>query len=349
VAYPAGIIRTIIEDDPVCYLPMSAGPTAPAPPRGRPLFGALVLLAGAALLVWQVRRMRLSGADLREGFADVGLWFLLILLLSGLRFVFRSLAWRIVMDRQVPLATMTAATISGDALGNITPFGFVAGEPAKALYLRRHVDPSRAFAALAAETFFYSVSVAVYVIVAAAAMFAFFDIRPEVELAGTFALGGMAVVLAGAAWLAWQRPALASATLAKLTGARAARWIDRLRTFEIEAYGAAGRQGGRLAAIAVCEIGFHALSFAECWLVFYLLSGETSLLPSLVFDGFNRVANIVFKPVPFRLGVEETGTALLAAAIGFPAHGGFLLALVRKVRLVFWAGVGLAMWGIRKA
>jgi hypothetical protein len=308
----------------------------------------LLLLGGAALLFWQVRRMQLSSTDLREGFADVGAWFLLILLLSGLRFVLRSLAWRTVMDRRVPLATMTSASISGDALGNITPFGFVAGEPAKAVYLRQHVDPPRAFAALAAETFFYSVSVAVYVIVAAAAMFAFFDIPPEVELAGTLAFGGMAIVLAGAAWLAWQRPALASATLAKLVGARAATWTDRLRTFEIETYGAAGRQGGRLAVVAVCEVGFHALSFAECWLVFYLLTAETSLLPSLVFDGFNRVTNIVFRPVPMRLGVEETGTALLAAAIGFPAHGGFLLALVRKVRLVFWAAVGLVLWGIRR-
>jgi hypothetical protein len=328
---------------------MSTGPSPATAPRARAVLSLLLLLAGAALLVWQVRRMDLSMADLREGFSTIGLWFVVILALSFLRFALRSVAWRVMMDRPVPLGVTIAATISGDALGNITPLGFLAGEPAKALYLRGRVEPARALAALAAETFFYSISVAVYVVVAAAAMFAFFDIPPEVELAGMIAFGGMASVLAGAAWLAWQKPSLASEMLARVAGRRAARWVDRLRAFEVDAYGAAGQQGGRLAIVTACETGFHALSFAECWLAFFLLTGTTSLLPSLVFDGFNRVANVVFKPVPLRIGVEETGTALLATAIGFPAHGGFLLALVRKVRLIVWAVVGLGLWGRRKA
>jgi hypothetical protein len=179
-------------------------------------------------------------------------------------------------------------------------------------------------------------------------MFAFFDIPQEVEWAGTVALVGMAAVLAGAGWLAWQKPAIASRVLSGIGGTRASRWVDKLRTFEVETYGAAGQQGGRLAVVAACEVGFHTFSFAECWLAFYLLTGETSLLPSLVFDGFNRVANIVFKPVPMRLGVEETGTALLAQAILFPAQAGLLLALVRKVRLISWGVVGLGLWALRR-
>lgn len=327
---------------------MSSEPQAPARPRARVLVSLLLLAAGAALLIWQARQSDLSMADLREGFATVGFWFVVILILSFLRFVLRSYAWRVMLHRPVPLGRVIAATISGDALGNIIPAGFVAGETAKAVYLRGHVEAARALAGLAAETFFYSISVAVYVVLAAAAMFAFFDIPPEVEWAGTIALGGMAAVLAGAAWLAWQKPAIASRVLSRIGGGRASRWVDKLRAFEVETYGAAGQQGGRLAVVTACEIGFHLLSFAECWLAFYLLTGEASLLPSLVFDGFNRVANVVFKPVPFRIGVEETGTALLAQAILFPAQAGLLLALVRKVRLIFWGIVGLGLWTARR-
>ena len=328
---------------------MSADQTSPASPGGRVAMSVLLLAAGAALLYWQVHRLEVTGDLIHEGFANVGWWFLAILLISFVRFVLRSMAWRILLEQPVPLSRMIAATISGDALGNVIPIGgVIAGEPAKAVYLRSDVDPTRAFAALVAETFFYSVSVAIYVMVAVGAMFAFFTIPEGVHLAGLIALGSMSLVLAGAAWLAWQRPSLASQTLSRVAGERSARWVERLRNFEVATYGAAGQQGARLGMVAACEVAFHLLSFIECYLVFYLLTGDTRLLPSLVFDGFNRVVNIVFKPIPFRLGVEEGGTALLAAAIGLHPHGGFLLALVRKVRLIFWSGVGLGLWGLRR-
>jgi hypothetical protein len=99
--------------------------------------------------------------------------------------------------------------------------------------------------------------------------------------------------------------------------------------------------------VALCEVGFHLLSLVECWLTFWLLSGETSIIPALVFDGFNRVVNVVFKAVPLRMGVEEGGTALLAVAIGHSAADGFMLGIVRKVRMIAWAAAGLGLWAWR--
>jgi hypothetical protein len=320
----------------------------PAGPRGGRLLVTLLLLAiGLALLVWQVRALELSAAELRAGFASVGAWFAVILLLSFARFALRSYAWIVLTDRPLPFRAVLAATISGDALGNVTPLGLLASEPAKALYLRRLVDPAHALAALTAENFFYSVSVAVYVIIATGAMLALFPIGPDVYWAGITAVGGMVAVLAGAAWLAWQRPSVASHLLERVPLARVSAVVERVRVFERAAYGAAGHRGSRLAIVTACEIGFHALSFVECWLTFGLLTDVWLLLPALIFDGFNRVVNVVFKVIPFRLGVEEGGTALLAAAIGLSASGGFLLGLVRKIRVITWATVGLALWSQR--
>jgi hypothetical protein len=326
---------------------MIAEQTSAGPPGGRLFVTVLLLALGLALLVWQVRALEISPADLRAGFSAVGGWFAVILLLSLVRFALRAYAWRVLTDRPLAFRTVLAATIGGDALGNVTPLGLLASEPAKALYLRRVVDPAYALAALTAENFFYSVSVALYVIVATGAMLALFPIGPDVYWAGVTALGGMAVVLAGAAWLAWQRPTIASHVLARVPLPKLSAVVERVRVFERATYGAAGPHRSRLATVGVCEAGFHALSFVECWLTFWLLTGVSSLLPALIFDGFNRVVNVVFKPIPFRLGVEEGGTALLATAIGLPASGGFLLGLVRKARVIAWAGVGLALWSRR--
>src|SRR5690606_20960601 len=105
----------------------------------------------------------------------------------------------------------------------------------KAVYLRRHADPSHTLASLVAENFFYSVSVAIYVIVAAAAMFFFFDVPSDVRMAGQLSLGAMAVVLTAAAWLAWRQPTLASTLIARLPGTHFPALAARVRQFERQA------------------------------------------------------------------------------------------------------------------
>ena len=303
-----------------------------------------MLAAGLAILAWTIRRLGVSPEDVHRALTNIGPWFAAILLLSFLRFVLRSYAWVVLTGLPIPLRSAVAASISGDALGNVTPLGIVASEPAKALYLRRHADPSFTLAALVAENFFYSVSVALYVIVAAGAMFFFFDLPTTIHTLGLASLAGMATVLAGAAWMAWQKPALLSGLIARVPIKRVAALSGRIGHFERQTYGAGRHNGVALIKVGVCEAGFHVLSLAECWLTFWLLAGVESLIPALVFDGFNRVINVVAKPVPFRVGVEESGTALLATAIGLAGPDGFMLGMVRKIRVVFWAAVGMALW-----
>lgn len=317
---------------------------SPQPARARRVALSLLLLAaGLGLLWWTVERLDLTPADISSGFSNIGVWFAAILALSLARFVLRARAWIALTGLPLPVGPAVAATISGDALGNVTPLGLVASEPAKALYLRRYARPEHTLAALIAENFFYSVSVALYVIIASAAMFVFFDLPAVWRLAGQIALAGMAAVLGGAAWLAWQQPALASRVVARMPGARLRSLATRVQEFEQRTYGAAAA-GAPMGAVAVCEIGFHLLSLVECWLTYWLLTGHTSIAPALVFDGFNRIVNVVARPVPLRVGVEEGGTALLAGAIGHLPHDGLMLGIVRKVRMVVWAAVGLALW-----
>lgn len=325
-------------------LQMPGPDPTPTGRTARPALTLLLLALGVAILAWTVRQLGLDAQDIREGFTNVGAWFAAILALSGARFVLRARAWIALTGLPIPLGSAVAATISGDALGNVTPLGLVASEPAKALYLRRHADPTHTLAALVAENFFYSVSVALYVILAAGAMFVFFDLPPAVRAAGQISLAAMASVLVGAAWLAWRKPAIASTMLSRLPSRRMAALAARVRHFERQTYGAAAQGHRPFATVLVCELAFHALSLVECWLTFWLLTGETSIVPALVFDGFNRVVNVAAKPVPLRMGVEEGGTTLLAKAIGLAGHDGFMLVIVRKVRMIVWAAVGLALW-----
>jgi hypothetical protein len=326
--------------------PLSMSAAGPVNRTARSWLGLLLLAVGLALFAWTVQHLKLDLDKVRAAAAAIGWWFLVILALTVARFALRTAAWLTLAPTPVPFGAAVAATISGDALGNLTPLGVVAGEPAKAMYLRRHGDPGRLLASLLAENFFYSVSVALYVMIASGALLLLFDhLDPSIHLSGVVALSVMAAVLVGAAWLAWQRPAVASSILGRLPVGSVRVFIDRVRLFEQDAYGAAGPGAWRLVIVSACEVGFHLLSLVESWLTFWLLTGVTSIAPALIYDGFNRVVNILFKMIPGHAGFEETGTAILADAIGYAGIDGFLQAMVRKVRMLVFASIGMVLWG----
>jgi hypothetical protein len=325
----------------------------PLSSRRPSLTGILLAAAGLALLVWQVR---LVGLDhIGDGFRAVG-WrgFLAILLLSLFRFTARSLAWTTLMTRPgssgkriVPLTSATAATISGDALGNLSFLSLLVSEPAKALYVTRHAPAAEAFAALTAENFFYSVSVAAVILGGTLTLLFTFVLPDTFRFVVWLSLAVMGGVLAMAVWLAHQRPALTSRVRRVLPSARLTHWLDRLQALETQTYDALSASPSRLGVVLTCEVAFHLASVAEAWLTLTLLQGSATLLNAFLLDTVNRLINVVFRAVPMRVGVDEVTTSGFAEMLGLGSASGLTLALVRKARMLVWAGVGLALLGRR--
>ncbi|MBK9239620.1 MAG: flippase-like domain-containing protein [Acidobacteria bacterium] len=240
------------------------------------LTGTLLAIVGLALLVWQVR---LVGLDhIGDGFKAVG-WrgFLAILGLSLFRFAARSMAWITLIGRPVPLSSATAATISGDALGNLSFLSLLVSEPAKAFYVTRHAPAAEAFAALTAENFFYSVSVASVILGGTITLLATFVVPDSLRVALWVSLAVMGGVLAAAVWLARSRPALAAVArswstalarrfLSRPPGPRVAGWLDQLERVETRTYSALSASPWRLGVVIACEAAFHLASIAEAWL-----------------------------------------------------------------------------------
>ena len=329
------------------------GEVPPLSSRRPTLAGILLAAAGLALLIWQVRLVGLD--SIGDGFKAVG-WrgFLAILGLSLFRFTARSLAWITLTSRRVPLTSATAATISGDALGNLSLLSLLVSEPAKALYVTRHAPAAEAFAALTAENFFYSVSVAAVILGGTITLLATFVLPDSFRFVVYLSLVAMGAVLALAVWLAHQRPAMTirvRRTLELFTtivpGKRPARLLDKLQNLETETYSALSTSPARLGTVLACEVAFHAASVTEAWLTLSLLKGDASLLNAFLLDTVNRLINVVFRAVPMRVGVDEATTARFAEMLQVGSATGVTLALVRKARMLFWAVVGLALLGRR--
>jgi hypothetical protein len=309
------------------------------------ILAALAVVLGTALLVWQVRE---TGTDnILRGMAAVG-WMGAggILLLSFFRFVVRSTGWSALIAGETPPGRALAAMLVGEALGSLTPLSFVVSEPAKAAFLaskRGGVTTGAALAALAAETFIFGVSVAIYIILGAATLLYVYPVDEGLRMAGLWALAGMSAALCGAAWMAWHKPALASALIRRVPLKPAAAFADRVNAFERSAYGSTMHDSARVGVVIACATLFHLLSYLELWLTLWLITGESLPAAAFVLDTVGRLTNVLFKVIPLQLGVLQVGSELVARAMALPPGVGVTVALVRTVRVLFWSSIGVGL------
>jgi hypothetical protein len=128
--------------------------------KGLTPFGIISLLLGLALFGYFVKKAGLN--QILEGISRLGFGFLLVVAVSAIRQIVRSIAWTLCMEAPYRLRFRDAirARIMGDAIGNILPFaGFLVSEPAKPALIRDRVPLMAGFSALAIENSFNALSV----------------------------------------------------------------------------------------------------------------------------------------------------------------------------------------------
>src|SRR4030095_3260062 len=108
------------------------GQTSPTTRRRFTPLGIIFALAGVVLFVYFVRKAGL--AQRVEGIRRLGAGFILIIAISAVRHIVRSIAWSLCVEAPYRLRFVDAlrARLVGDAIGNILTFAsFVISDPAK--------------------------------------------------------------------------------------------------------------------------------------------------------------------------------------------------------------------------
>ncbi len=293
--------------------------------------------AGTALFAYAIQRAGVP--DILEGIRRVGWGLTAILALAGLRFVVRAECWRLCVPPSVRLPRRQAFTafLAGDAVGNVTPLGLLASEPTKILLARHHLATRESVASLALENLVYAASVV------AMLGFGVLAVLLTIPLAAAMravAIGLLAALAAGA---------IAAARIMRGTwddgrGARP-RWRERLAGVRVAVLGFSADYSGRLWRVFALDLLFHAVAVVEIYLTlgWLLPGGGVTLSEAIIFETLNRVVTVAFKFVPFRIGVDEALTGGLATMLAMDPAAGVALAVVRKIRNLFWSGAGLAI------
>jgi Lysylphosphatidylglycerol synthase TM region len=313
--------------------------------------GIIFAILGLLLFAYTVRKAGL--AQIIDGIQRLGAGFLLVLLLSGIRHVVRSVAWTKCFEPPYALRFRDAleGRLMGDALGNVIPLASIAvSEPSKAAFVRHRVPLMAGLSALAIENIFYSLSVVLFIFSGMAALLLSFPLPKPLRYA---AIGSLVVILiiAPLGFLVirrqWKLLSGAFAWLGNHTRGRA--WIEvahaRARTLEERIYGFYERNSVRFLPILALEVCFHMAGVAEIYTTLTFISETVAptLLTAFILESVNRVIIVTFKFVPFRTGVDEYGSGALAKVLGFARATGVTLAIVRKARDIFWTTIGVLL------
>jgi Lysylphosphatidylglycerol synthase TM region len=253
---------------------------------------------------------------IQQAIARVGWGFAAILLLSGVRETAKAAAWAQTFtgSYRLPLVDALRARLAGEALSTLLPMGVVVGEPTKAQYVGDRMPFATAFSGLVLEFAFYSASLTLFAI---AALILFVPNKAAVLVA---ALAGLAILLV-------VRPVQ--------------RAVAPVRRFVIE-------RPRRACAVGALEIVYHALGLAETYLILRFLNpAGATWTAAVAFETLSRGVSIAFKMVPMRVGVDEASAAFMATRLAIAPSTGVMLALVRKLRVLFWTALGLLEIAVR--
>lgn len=314
------------------------------------VLGTLLTVGGVVLFAYFIYSVGLGEilANI-EKFGVIG--FGVILVIYFARVCLRAIAWKLSVYEPYALRMKDTipAVIIGEAMSSMIPLGILISGTAKAVAVRRRVPLVVGLSSVATENLFYSFTTSVFLILGAYLFARSFELEPEWLLTIDILIAAIGVVLLFLLLLVIRQWHFASETCEWLYRKGFARGLlehGRLhvRLFENFIFGFYRHFPGRFLPICLAEAAFHGLGVLEVWFILSRVLGSVPEISTAFFlESVSRLITIIFKLVPFLIGVDEAGAQFVAETVGIGAAIGVTLAIIRKGRILFWALVGLAL------
>ena len=299
------------------------------------LFAAALFYINISLAVGTIKRL---GAALP-----------LALLFSGLWHLARTWAWAECFSkpREVSFARLARVRLAAEAFSYLTLRG-IAGEPLKVVLLSDRVDTRDATAAVALERMAYMIVTTVIVGIGSVLAILLLPLtRLWFKVFRAFALtAALVAVLTGL--VITGRGSYMQASLLRLDGwfgtsisrGRISRFVAAVERQMLDLLRSDPR---RLGVLLIATIAAYIFMALEAWVILRASGTPVSAIGAVTVETFSRVASFASAFIPANLGALEASSLAAVAAVGV-AGGGAALALARRIRGLFWAGIGLAIY-----
>ena len=300
-----------------------------------------------AYFVYSIGYRELAGEIAKLGVSG----FAVLLLLYFLRVIARASAWKLSVGKRynLPIRDGLAGVIIGEAMSSVIPLGILVSGTAKAIAVRRKLPLVVGLSSVATENLFYSFITSLFLILGSLTLVRSFELEEGWVFTIDLLIAALVAVIVFLVLLVVRQWHLASELCERLyqrgfatsfTGT----WRMHIRLFENFIFGFYRQYPKRFLPICIFEAAYHTLGIAEVW---YILSQIGDRVPHLtqafLLESVSRLVTIVFKLVPFVIGVDEAGAQFVARTLGMAVGIGVTIALLRKGRMLFWVLVGFSL------
>ena len=299
------------------------------------LFGFLVYSVGLDEIAWKIEEF---------GFPA----FLVILILYFVRISARASAWMwsVPTPYHLKYQDTIPAVLIGEAMSSIVPLGIMISGTAKAVAVRKKIPFVVGLSSVATENIFYTFVTSAFLMTGALTLAGAFALDEAWTWTVNILIAGIAVVFIFVLLMVIRQWHFASWICERLYERDYFRLVlengrKNVRLFEELIYGFYRNYPRRFLPICLFEGIYHVLGIAEVYFILSRISESPTLFNSFLLESVSRTITIVFKFVPFMIGVDEAGSHFVAKTVALGVGVGVTLALIRKGRVLFWALIGL--------
>ncbi len=314
------------------------------------VIGILMTVGGIGLFAYFIYAVGFY--EIYDGVIRFGVvGFAVILLVYFFRICVRAYAWKLSVNEPYSLGVRDTipAVLIGEALSSTIPLGIVISGTSKAVAVRKHIPLVGGLSSVATENLFYSLVTGIFLILGAVILLSAFVINESLVATLAFLLASVSILLVLGILMVIRQWHFAS---------EACEWIYRrghlqkvlengrldVRLFENLIYNFYRRHPRRFMPICLLEAAYHLLGIAEGWYILNrLTNAHPSLLTAFLLESVSRFVTIVFKLIPFVIGVDEAGAQFIGRTVALGAGVGVTIAIIRKGRILFWTAVGLLL------
>jgi hypothetical protein len=303
-------------------------------------------LLGLGLLVYLV--FRTGPGVVWQQVHTVGWGLALIIILGGLSQLTRTCAWRQTITYDIKglrWSRSVGAQLASDACGQLGFAGKLVGEGIRVSLLSPVVPVARGISSCAIDGGMHLLTAAVVAVLGISITLLHFPLSGQWRVyalllsAVLIALVILAAVAVASGWQLMGNAARAIGRLPQLHD-----WVigkqptidsaeHNLLTFRSKAPAA-------FWASLIFSLLWHALAVLEVYVILRFMGAGIAVVGALALEGLTKVINLVGAINPGNVGTFEGGNMLIAKMFGVTDTAGLTLALCRRARSIFWAGVG---------
>jgi uncharacterized protein (TIRG00374 family) len=303
-------------------------------------------LIGIGLFAYLVHRA--GPAQLLRSMTILGWGVILVIAWGAVAHLTKTWAWRLTLldeKHQVSFARMFGLRLASEAAGQVGGLGQLFGEGLRVSMLGPGMSLASGIASVTIDRAFFVLSAAVVSIVGLLAVLIVLPLPHALVVYGTaFAsiLLGVVLLTGVAVRKRWPVLSWTAQIISRIPHFRG--WIERERSLilsvENNLLDFYHRTPGSFWASFALNLVCHVAAVIEVYLILWLLGAKVSLFGALAIEALTKLVNIAGTFNPGNIGTYEGGNMLIVKMFGLTGATGLALAFARRLRAIFWAGVG---------